>query len=227
MLTVAIVEDELLTAHFLRETLEKYECRVAGVATNLQQGRELLGSKVDLFFLDIRLADEDTENEDGLIFARELAKVGCPFIFITGNSDEHTTNRAAATEPMGYLTKPFNSKDILATLSIVRFKINQANQSVSIPGLFGKKTIQINDICYIEANSSYVTIFCTNSKFTQRITLKLFLEQISNPLMVRIHRSYAVNRKFVQEVSASRVLCAGRLIPVSTTYKDNLQSLKN
>ena len=225
MLNIAILEDELLTAFFLKDTLEKYNCQLAGIATNLEEARQLMLKPVDLFLLDIRLKYDEISNEDGLIFARELNELGIPFIFITGNGEEETTIKAAQTQPLGYLTKPFNTKDILASLSIVRAKLQQTVNSMTISGNYGKRTILLSDILYLEAESSYVTIHCKTESITQRITLKQLLDNVKSNQLLRIHRSYAVNARFVTEVAASQVLCGGKLLPVSGSYKENLRFL--
>ncbi len=226
MLNIAIVEDELLTALFLKDTLEKYNCQLVGIATNLTEARQLLSKSIDLFMLDIRLASDEIGNEDGLLFASELNVRRIPFIFITGNTEDETTLKAAKTQPLGYLTKPFNTKDILASISIIRAKLEQCNNFLSISGTFGKKTISVDDVYYVEANGAYVTVYCKAVKYTQRITLKKLLENLNNAQLVRIHRSYAVHSKYVTEVSASQVLCVDKILPVSSLYKENLKLLR-
>lgn len=222
---VAILEDELLTGHFLKETIEKLECQTVGIARDLEAGRQLLSQHIDLFLLDIHLGGNDASNEDGLVFARELDRLGIPFIFITANVEEETTLKAAKTQPFGYLTKPFNSRDILASISIFKARNSRIQAGLSISGSFGKRLILLNEIYYLEASGAYVIIHGKSGKFTQRITLKKILEKVDSPGFVRIHRSYAVNEDFVTELATTQLVCAGVLLPISDSYKEDLLRL--
>jgi nitrogen-specific signal transduction histidine kinase len=43
---------------------------------------------------------------------------GVPVVFLTAYSDEDTLERAKATQPMGYLLKPFEERELYATVEI-------------------------------------------------------------------------------------------------------------
>lgn len=223
MLKVAILEDEMLTAYFLKDQLEKYDCEVVGMASNIEEAALLLTKKIDLFFLDIRLDDDNANNKDGIIFAKELYQRNIPFLFISGNTEVGTTLKAAETQPLGYLTKPFNSNDIVASLSIMRARLEQKATQITLNGSFGKSKLSINDLLYIEADGAYVHLHTIKGKFTERVTLKKLMEELNHKDLARIHRSFAVNLIHVKEVAANQLQCGDATLPISDTYKEQFK----
>lgn len=60
--------------------------------------------KPDLVLMDINLRGE----MDGIEVARRLQDVyGCKVVFVTGQGDQKTRQRAEAIGPAGYVVKPF------------------------------------------------------------------------------------------------------------------------
>lgn len=109
-----IVEDEGLVAMELRYTLEDLGYVVTGIVDNgegavLHAGK----SKPDIIIMDIKLKPGPMDGIDAATRIRELYNIG--YIYVTGNNDEHTYNRAMQSMPLGYLTKPLNG-DLLDRL---------------------------------------------------------------------------------------------------------------
>ena len=103
--SILIVEDEALVAAYIKEVLSESGFRVAGVAAS---GPEALALAADnrprLALVDIRL----TGPIDGIELACQLReKFAVPAIFLSGLIDAHTTERARAAHPLGFLPKPF------------------------------------------------------------------------------------------------------------------------
>ena len=55
-----------------------------------------------------------------------------PFVFLTSYADKATLERAKHTNPMGYIVKPFNEKDLFATLEIALFNYSQRQHPISL-----------------------------------------------------------------------------------------------
>ena len=69
----------------------------------------------DLVLMDIRLSGE----MDGIETAERIkAEHGSPVIFLTALADRETIARAKATEPYGYLLKPFNDRELQSTVEM-------------------------------------------------------------------------------------------------------------
>ncbi|QDK77535.1 response regulator [Spirosoma sp. KCTC 42546] len=116
---VLIVEDELLIADNLEDILLDAGYTVVGIAVSVQEAQDLLADhQPDLVLLDIYLKGGETS----LDFARTLRAQHIPFIYISANANDGVLHEIKATQPYGYIVKPFRSKDILYTLEIAFYR---------------------------------------------------------------------------------------------------------
>jgi DNA-binding NtrC family response regulator len=116
---VIIVEDEFIVADDLRLTLEAAGNVVSGIASSVEQARELVKRhKPGMALLDIHLKGKLT----GIDFAKELRQEGIPFIYLSAYSNQAILEAAKATQPYGFLVKPFRDKDVLVAVDIARYR---------------------------------------------------------------------------------------------------------
>jgi CheY-like chemotaxis protein len=116
---VLIVEDEFIVADDLRLTLEGAGYIVCGIASSVEKGRLLLKQhRPGMALLDIHLKGKLT----GIDFAKELKEEGIPFIYLSAYSNQTILEAAKATQPYGFLVKPFRDKDVLVALDIARYR---------------------------------------------------------------------------------------------------------
>ena len=117
---VLIVEDEPIVALDLKQELEMLGCEVLGVAESADEALVAAGvHRPDLALMDVRIVG----SVDGIQTAGLLrAAYQIPVIFLTSYSDETTIARAAREMPYGYLTKPFQSGELKATLQVALHK---------------------------------------------------------------------------------------------------------
>lgn len=116
---ILIVEDEFVVANDLQLTLEKAGYTVCGIAASVQEAKQLIGEeKPSLVLLDIHLK----ESLSGIDLAKDLKESNIGFIFLSANSNQQTLEAAKATEPFGFLVKPYREKDLLVTLDIARYR---------------------------------------------------------------------------------------------------------
>ena len=108
---ILVVEDEPLVAfdneHFLRDA--GYEI-IATVDTVPEAVAYLATNKPDLVLSDVSLSDGGT----GLDIARAAQQKGVPIVFVTGANLDGEAKLA-----MGVLAKPYNQRDLLATIEAV------------------------------------------------------------------------------------------------------------
>jgi PAS domain S-box-containing protein len=109
-----IVEDEPIVALDLQEEVQELGYEVVGVAESADEALMIVQSKLpDCALMDIRI----TGSMDGIQTARALRNwYHVPSVFLTSYSDDSTLARAARVMPYGYLTKPFKSAELNATL---------------------------------------------------------------------------------------------------------------
>lgn len=116
-MNVVIVEDERLTAMFLKETLEKLDCHVAGL---FDQGGDAVSfaqeNPVDFVIMDVEIQGE----VNGVQAAIELRKNNIPSVFITSHNDSETISQAMQAEPLGYVIKPISVSHVESVVGVVK-----------------------------------------------------------------------------------------------------------
>jgi two-component system, response regulator PdtaR len=117
---IFIVEDEPIVAMMLEDTLAQLGYAVAGTAANGNDAIKRIGeTRPDLILMDIRIEGE----MDGIETAEKVtALYHLPVVYLTAHSDEKTLERAMATQPHGYLLKPFRTRELYSTLEIALYK---------------------------------------------------------------------------------------------------------
>jgi signal transduction histidine kinase len=113
---ILIVEDEKLVADDLQETLQGlgYDIPAAVISGEeaLVKAAEL---SPDLILMDIRLAGPmDGVQTSDLI----QSQFQIPIVYLTANADRSTLERVKASQPFGYILKPFNEKILATTIEI-------------------------------------------------------------------------------------------------------------
>jgi PAS domain S-box-containing protein len=112
--SILIVTNERNVAHDLREHLIKLGYRVVGIVTSDEEIiAKIEETKPDLILTDIRLNGEREGIKTGQLIH---SNYDTPIIYITGSVGERTIQRAKSTGPFGYLFKPFDEKQIYATV---------------------------------------------------------------------------------------------------------------
>lgn len=123
---ILIVEDQFVEANYLRSMLERAGYKVCGIARSVQKAREIIGvERPGLVLLDIFLSGKLT----GIDLARYLREEDIAFIYLSANSNEEILNAAKATQPYGFLVKPFREKELLIALEIARYRHEHSLES--------------------------------------------------------------------------------------------------
>ena len=111
-----IVEDEFVVACDLCDTLEALGYSVVAVVGTGEEAVTTAASvRPTAILMDIRLAG----NMDGIqAAARIRSEHDIPIVFLSAHSNEDTLQRATATEPFGYLVKPFKGAELRCALEV-------------------------------------------------------------------------------------------------------------
>ncbi|PDW02434.1 diguanylate cyclase [Candidatus Viridilinea mediisalina] len=117
---VLIVEDELITALDLEETLQRLGYCVVGVADTGALALELVNQEQpDLVLMDVTLRGP----LDGVMVAEQLReRFDLPVVYLTAHTDTVTVERAVQSGSFGYLIKPFDDNELQIALSMARAK---------------------------------------------------------------------------------------------------------
>ena len=123
---ILIVEDQFVEANYLRSMLEKAGYTISGIARSVQNAKELIAKeRPGLVLLDIFLSGKLT----GIDLARYLREEDIAFIYLSANSNEEVLKAAKATQPYGFLVKPFREKELLIALEIARYRHEHSLES--------------------------------------------------------------------------------------------------
>src|SRR5258705_9127183 len=99
--------------------LKKAGYEVCGIARSVTIAHEMIKKeRPDFVLLDIFLKGKET----GIDLAKQLGKENIAFVYLSANSNEEVLNAAKATEPYGFLVKPFREKDLLIMLEIAHYR---------------------------------------------------------------------------------------------------------
>ncbi|MDX2229073.1 MAG: GAF domain-containing protein [Leptolyngbyaceae cyanobacterium bins.349] len=116
MARILIVEDDAVAAESVRTFLETSTHFVLDIVTTgfaaIQRASELVP---DLVLMDIYLQGE----MDGITAAAQIyQQLKIPIIYLSANTEDAILQRAIATQPFGYLAKPFNATELLTSINI-------------------------------------------------------------------------------------------------------------
>jgi DNA-binding NtrC family response regulator len=123
---VLIVEDQFVEADYLRMMLTKAGYPLCEIARSVTEALAIIKvEKPALVLLDIFLKGKLT----GIDLAKQLKEEGIAFIYLSANSNEEILTAAKATEPYGFLVKPFREKDLMIALEIAFYRHEQSNEA--------------------------------------------------------------------------------------------------
>ncbi|MEX0300390.1 MAG: LytR/AlgR family response regulator transcription factor, partial [Kordiimonas sp.] len=196
----------------------------------------LLSSKLqpDVIFLDIQMP-----GMDGMAAAEELkARSGAVVVFVTAY-DEHALE-AFRVNALDYLVKPVNDEQFAETLKRIKKRVtikrvmahttqtpSEENTYLKRLGIKDGKTISMVDVArieYIESAVDYLCIFANGETHIQRQTLKAQLDLLNPEQFIRIHRSHAINLKYLQSLEEDEnglvaVMSSGHKLSVSRRFQ--------
>jgi two-component system sensor histidine kinase/response regulator len=117
---VLVVEDDRVVSRDIQQQLARLGHVVVGAATRGEDAVALareLGP--DLVLMDIRLAGA----LDGIDAAGAIRSASpIPVVYLTAYADDQTLRRASATEPAGYLLKPFEDSQLRTAVELALYK---------------------------------------------------------------------------------------------------------
>jgi PAS domain S-box-containing protein len=117
---ILVVEDEPIIALDLEQELVEFGFEVAGRAQSADEALMAVEESMpDLALMDLHIVG----SLDGVQTARLLRDAyQIPSVFLTAHSDDRTVARAVQEMPYGYLTKPFKSRELKATIQVALHK---------------------------------------------------------------------------------------------------------
>ncbi|MGI4872847.1 MAG: LytR/AlgR family response regulator transcription factor [Janthinobacterium lividum] len=227
------MEDEAVLALQLRTLLEAEGYGVTGTARTGPQALALAAERPpDLVLCDIHLAGP----WDGIeTAARLVAQHPVPLIYLTAMADADTLARALATGPAAYLTKPATPGGLRAAITLALHQF--ARQVPPAPDATSRDTLLRRDdyvfikhlgrfvrlplaeVLLLEADNTCTTFLTAERKYVLRLPLSTVLERLQWPELLRVHRSYALNLRYVSAFTDSEATVGEHAVPIGRQYK--------
>lgn len=236
---ILIVEDDMIIAANISLQLSNLGYEVTGIETKGEEAiYHALETKPDIILMDIHLKG----NSNGIDTAHAIRKyLDIPLIYLTANEDEATFQKAKATHPFAFISKPFTNLNLERTIALVEEKIKEKRPVVPVENAFVDSQeerifirhqnklvkVMLEDILYVEAERNYCKITTATQTYLIVSPLNKLCEKVDPKRFVRIHRSYMVNFAKLDSVAESYVDVKGKLIPIGKQYKEDLHRMLN
>ena len=117
---ILVVEDERIIACDIKDCLENSGYIVPAIIAYGEQAITKMGElKPDLVLMDMMLKGDMNGIQAAEII---ISSLNIPVVFLTAYSDESTLQKAKATQPFGYILKPFEESQLITTIEIALSK---------------------------------------------------------------------------------------------------------
>ena len=235
--TILIVEDEMIIAANISLQLTHLGYEVIGIIPRAEEVLPYIRQHVpDILLMDINLKGELNGIEVVQTVQQEFK---IPVIYLTANSDEVHFNKAKATNPYAFISKPFKKLDLQRAIELTVGLIQEEQNMDKTMELISEEPyvlsdcifvrshdkmvkVCINDILYIEAERNYCKIHCKDKEHLLVATLKDLEAKLDINNLIRIHRSFIINLHHIDEICTSHVVIAKKAIPLSADMKKQL-----
>ena len=226
LITTAIIDDEPLAAQLLESYVKKTPfLQLTGTYNSaIEAMRTLRTQPVQLLFLDIQMPELS-----GIEFATILPST-TRIVFTTAFPqyaiDGYRVNA------LDYLLKPIAYEDFLksADRALDFFTLIDKQEHLSkdrflfIKSEYKLVRIDFDDITYIEGLKDYVRFYLKDGqKLMSLMNMKKLEDYLPMPEFMRVHRSFIVRMPTIPLVERNRLVYGDQYIPISDSYKDDVQ----
>ncbi len=167
---IAIIEDEILVAYDIAEKLKSFGYDVPVTGLSGEEAIKIVQEhQPDLVLMDIILNGEMTGIEAAQ-YIKDHYNTG--IVYLTAHTDKNTLEKAKLTEPLAYLVKPFEERELHATIEMALYKSKMESKlresekryreffENDLTGDF----IALKDGTIIDCNLAFVQIFGFSNK---------------------------------------------------------------
>jgi DNA-binding LytR/AlgR family response regulator len=232
MIRVLAIDDEPLALQQLAAYIRKipYLELVAECQSALEAKEILNQENIDAIFCDINMPDLN-----GMDFVKSLQMP--PLIVFTTAYSEYAVE-GFKVDAVDYLLKPFGLDDFRRAANRIQERLSATpktaaeeptDDTIFIKTDYRVVKIAISDIRYVEGMSEYLKIHLDSQPkpVVTLLSMKKMEEYLPSHFM-RIHRSYIINLKKIQEVNKNRVIMdADTYLPIGDNYKETFNNYLN
>ena len=237
MIRVLAIDDEPLALQQVAAYVRKIPfLELVGECQSALEARELLDREaVDAIFCDINMPDLG-----GMDFVKSLAAP--PLVVFTTAYSEYAVE-GYKVDAVDYLLKPFGLDDFRRAANRLKDRLeleaaatastaaaaSSDDDTIFVKTDYRVVKVSIGDIRYVEGMSEYLKLHLEGQPkpLVTLLSMKKLEERLPDHFM-RIHRSYIVNLKKIQEVNKNRVVMdADTYLPVGDLYKERFNDYLN
>jgi len=218
--------DRLTTLSFVR----KYpHIQVKGVFASAEEAL----NKVNFPLPDIAFLDVDMPGMSGLELRKKFMNIpAC--IFITAYPDYAV--EGFDLEALDFLVKPIQAERFqkaihrIDVFMMLREKAGLLEHSLGADTIFIKEghqqvKIHLHDIIYLEALKDYTQIITGAKKYCVLSSLGNILKEKEFESFIRVHKSFAVQKNYIEQIKAQELIVKNVTIPVGRSFKEKLLSI--
>ena len=223
MIRCLIIDDEPLAQEIMENYVNRHPgLELAGKCSSATDAfRALHNLSADLMFLDIKMP-----GINGLDFIRSL-KNPPAVIFTTAFAEYAVTG--FELDAVDYLLKPITYERFEQSIRKV-MKTHPPEKEERKDYTYFKVSgrlikVQHSDILYAQSVKDYILLCTKTGNLLTHMTMKYLSELLPCPPFSRIHRSYLVNRLFVNMVDKNSVRVGQETLPVGENYRENLTGI--
>jgi DNA-binding LytR/AlgR family response regulator len=235
MMRCMVIDDESLVRELLEDNIRQIPFLqwVKSCKNALEATEALQTTPVDLLFLDIQMP-----RVNGLQFLQALTD---PPLVILVTAYEQYALEGFNLHVADYLLKPFAFERFLRACNRAHelFRLQQQPRTADRPAPpvappdffvnveYALVKIVVDDILYIEGVKDYIKIYLQSSArpVLTRMTLKAMEERLPPPAFIRTHKSFLVAVSKITTIKRDLVCIGTNEIPVSGSYKANLNQI--
>jgi len=234
MIKVLAIDDEPLALQQLAAYIKKVTfLELVAACQSATEAKEILNREaIDAIFCDINMPDLN-----GMDFVKSLAAP--PLVVFTTAYSEYAVE-GFKVNAVDYLLKPFGLDDFRRAANRLQercertapqqdYSLASNDDTIFVKTDYKVVKLAISDIRYIEGMSEYLKIHLESQPkpVVTLLSMKKMEEYLPSYFM-RIHRSYIINLKKIQEVNKNRVIMdADTYLPVGDNYKDAFNEYLN
>lgn len=178
--------------------------------------KEVNNNDIVIFFVELK-------NSDDIKFARKIKDNtinGC-IIFISEN--ESLVFESLSVQPLQFIRINNFDEDFKNMLKVLGDYLNNINRTITLKTGLATIRLNINNIIFIESFGHYLIVHSTNGEYKVRGKISNIIDEINNPIMIRVHKSYIINTKFVEEVLSNRLILKSNIdIPIGRSFKETV-----
>lgn len=171
------------------------------------------GDKLLLLFLDIEMGETS-----GLEVLEKLRDSDLVWRIAFASSHKEQRLDTIDMKTLAFLEKPIQYAGVEKCLNI-SIREQEKNIMTTFTMLDGKKSIEVSDLVYIQAERHYVNVYVKRKDFIGYDSIKQCEERLQGTSMVRIHKSYLVNMQHIKKLGSGEVIMVdGSRLPVGRKY---------